>query len=119
MQKAADHFNIDYRTIQRHLDTNIITKQNEQLLLLFSNELTEEDKKELFNNINKAKNAITSVWIYKKIDNQLILINENKPTYTSKLKASQDLSISSKTITKVLDTNKSYKDLFFFSEQQH
>lgn len=40
MQKAADFFNIDYRSILKHLDTNIATRKGDMLVLLFSNELT-------------------------------------------------------------------------------
>ena len=36
MQKAADHFNVDYRSILRHLDTNKATIKNDKLVLFFS-----------------------------------------------------------------------------------
>lgn len=109
MQKTTDFFNVDYRTIQRHLNTNLVTRQNGLLLLLFFKELSKNDKKELFNNIKKAKNAIISVWVYKKIDDELILIDNNKLTYISKLKASKVLDISIKTIFKVLNSNMLYR----------
>ena len=41
MQKAADHFNVDYRSLLKHLDTKIATMKGGKFLLLFSKELTE------------------------------------------------------------------------------
>jgi hypothetical protein len=32
---AADHFNVDYRSILRHLDTNKATIRNDKLVLFF------------------------------------------------------------------------------------
>lgn len=42
MQKTADYFNINYRTVLRHLETKLATKQNGQLLYFFSSKLPEE-----------------------------------------------------------------------------
>ena len=39
---------------------------------------------------------------YKKINDNFILINNNKPSYTSKLEATKDFKISNKTISKYL-----------------
>ena len=36
MQKAADHFNVDYRSILKHLDTFKATIKNDKLVLFFS-----------------------------------------------------------------------------------
>lgn len=47
MQKAADHFKVDYRTILRHLDTNKATIKNNKLVLLFSKKLTLEEIKNI------------------------------------------------------------------------
>ena len=49
--------------------------------------------------------------------NQLTLMNYNKP-FKSKLQASIALNVSSKTISKYLDTNLFYKQLMFFSEEK-
>ena len=40
MQKAAKYFNVDYRSILSHLDTELATIKGNQLVLFFSNELT-------------------------------------------------------------------------------
>jgi hypothetical protein len=47
MQKAADYFNVDYRTILRHLDTNKAILKNNKLVLLFSKKLTLDNIKNL------------------------------------------------------------------------
>ena len=49
MQKAAEYFDVDYRSILNHLDTKLATKKGEQLVLLFSKELTKLEKTELLN----------------------------------------------------------------------
>jgi hypothetical protein len=55
----------------------------------------------------------TSIWVYKYVDDKLTLINDNKPSYVSRLSLSKDLKMSVKTINKYLDSNESYKGYFF------
>jgi hypothetical protein len=55
MQKAADHFNLDYRTILKHLDTKKATIKNDKLVLFFSKKLNLEDIKNLILNSIKQK----------------------------------------------------------------
>ena len=115
MQKAADHFNVDYRSILRHLDTNKATIRNDKLVLFFSKKLDLEYIKGI--KVENIKNETIKLWVYKKINNELVLINNNKPTFNSKNIAAKELNISSKTIAKYLDTNKSYNDLLFYSKE--
>ena len=82
MQKAADHFNIDYRSILNHLDTNKATLKNDKLVLFYSKKLTLEDIKSI--KVEKFKNETIKLWIYKQINNKLVLINNNQPTFNSK-----------------------------------
>jgi len=57
MQKAAEYFKVDSRSIQRHLDTNKVTLKDGKLVLFYSKELTIEDIKGLsFENKKKWKN---------------------------------------------------------------
>ena len=44
IQKAADYFNVDYRSILNHLDTNLATIKGGKLVLLFSHELTKSER---------------------------------------------------------------------------
>lgn len=115
MQKAADYFNVNYKSILKHLDTKLATLKDEKLVLLFSHELTQPEKESLLNNVQKAVNETVSVWVYEKINDKLILLNNNKPSYSSKLAASKDLKMSTKTISRYLDTHKEYKGLYFYS----
>lgn len=115
MQKAADYFNIDYRYILNHLDTKLATIKGGKLVLLFSHELSQSDIELLLNNPPKSVNETVSVWVYKSVKGKLILLTYNKPTYSSRLEASKELKMSTKTINKYLDTHKEYQGLFFFT----
>lgn len=106
MQKAAEYFNVDYRSIQRHLDTNKVTLKGGKLVLFYSKELTIENIKEL--KFENQKNETINVWVYKNVNDTLQLINNNEPTFKSRFEASKELNLSTNTITKYLDTNKSY-----------
>ena len=53
--------------------------------------------------------------IYKNVKGVLILINSNKPTYNSKFLVPRNLDISTKTISKYLDSDQRYKGLYFYS----
>lgn len=64
MKKAADYFNVDYRSLLKHLDTKIATMKGGKLILLFSNELTELEKESLLNKVkknNKWNNSCMSI----------------------------------------------------------
>lgn len=43
------------------------------------------------------------------------MLNDNKPTFSSKLEATKELKMSAKTISRYLDTHKEYKGLYFYS----
>jgi len=49
------------------------------------------------------------------MDDKLILINYNKPSFSSKHLAAKELKISTKTISKFLNIHKDYKGLYFYS----
>ena len=53
MKKAAEQFNIDYRTILKHLDTNKVILKDNKLVLLYSKKLTLDHLKKEKKNINK------------------------------------------------------------------
>jgi hypothetical protein len=105
----------------------LATKLNGLLIYLFTKEINFELKNELKNNLKIAKNAITEIWVYKKLGpphggtrrrrDELILINSDQPTFPSKHKASKELGISDKKISKIIDTYESYKEYVFYSEK--
>ncbi len=49
------------------------------------------------------------------MDGKLVLINSNEPSFSSKYLAAKELKISTKTISKLLNINKDYKGLYFYS----
>ena len=61
IQKAAEYFNVEYRSVLNHLDTELATKKGDYLVYFFSNELTYLKKKELLNNLKIAKNETTPI----------------------------------------------------------
>lgn len=112
--KLEFFFNVSYRTILAHLDTSKPTIQNGKLVLLFSRELSELDKKWLSDELKLSTNKNNFLWIYKEVEGVLVLINDHKPSFSSTLKASESLHISKKTIRKYIDSGKSYKGLYFY-----
>lgn len=44
--------------------------------------------------VEKFKNETVKLWIYKQINNKLVLINNNQPTFNYKYKAAKELKIS-------------------------
>ena len=115
IQKAAEYFNVDYRSVLNHLDTQLATKKGDSLVYFFSNELTDLKKKEFINKLEIAKNEASSIWVYKKMDDKFIFINSNEPSFSSKHLAAKELKISTKTISKFLNIHKDYKGLYFYS----
>lgn len=65
IQSAADYFNVDYRTISRHLNTKLATIQNKTLVYFFSEEISSDLKNELLKNPAIAHYTRTEVWVYK------------------------------------------------------
>ena len=117
MQKCAEFFNVDYRSISNNLDTKLAIDKNGHFIYLFSKELDKTTLQELSLNPQIAKNMVSSVWVYTKSNNNYILLDNRQP-FKSKLQASKELGISTKTITKYENTNSSYKDLYFFNTKQ-
>ena len=61
IQKAAEYFNVDYRSVVRHLDTELATKKGNYLVLFFNDKLTDLKRKELLNKFKLAKNETTEI----------------------------------------------------------
>ena len=118
MQKTANYFNVGYRSILRHLDTNKVTIKKGKSVLFFSKKLSLEEIKKI--KVKKIKNENVKLWVYSsKLENNsnLVLINNNQPTFNSKYLAAKELKITHRTVSKYLDTGKSYKGLFFYSQK--
>jgi hypothetical protein len=52
---------VDYRSVVRHLDTELATKKGNYLVLFFNDKLTYLKRKELLNNFKLAKNETTEI----------------------------------------------------------
>lgn len=83
MQKAAEYFNVDSKSILNNLDTKLATNKNGILVLIFIYELTDQDKESIVHT-QKPKNETTAILVYKIINVNLNPISNNKPTFGSK-----------------------------------
>lgn len=117
MQKCAEFFNVDYRSISNNLDTKLAINKSGQFIYLFSNELDKTTLQELSINFQIAKNSVSPIWVYTKPEDKYIILETDQP-FKSKLQASKELNISAKTITRYVNTNKNYKGLYFFNSKQ-
>nr|YP_009415182.1 hypothetical protein [Pseudopithomyces chartarum]ASL69827.1 hypothetical protein [Pseudopithomyces chartarum] len=115
IQKAAEFFNVDYRSVVRHIDIELATKKGNYLVFFFNDKLTDLKRKKLLNNFKLAKNETTEIWVYKKLDDKFIRMNSNETGFSSKHLAAKELKLSHKTISKFLNTHKDYKGLYFYS----
>jgi hypothetical protein len=61
MQKCAEFFNVDYRSISNNLDTKLTINKGGQFIYLFSNEIDKTTLQELSLNPQKAKNAVSPI----------------------------------------------------------
>lgn len=61
MQKTAEYFNVDYRSILNNLDIDLASLKGGKLVLLFSHELTQLQKEFLLNNKKKKANVTVSL----------------------------------------------------------
>lgn len=60
LQSAASYFNVNYRTINRHLDTKLATTQNKTLVYFFKKEINSDIRSELLK--NPTTSSLRSYW---------------------------------------------------------
>lgn len=70
----------------------------------------------LKNKISEASNVREGIWVYKKLNSQYSLLDNNQP-FKSKWLACKALNIGHKNIEKSLDTHSPYKEFYFFSRK--
>lgn len=127
-EKIIEMLSVSGITITKYIDTNVPYIKNNTYFYFYSQQLTEAGKLILSqNNQNIVQNKKpvgigTPVWIYRKdINGNLIPYNQDGPTFSSLLKASQVLHCARGTIVqKILDGDKQtpIKDLYFYNQKQ-
>lgn len=115
---AARYFNIDYRTISRHLDTKKATNQNKTLVYFFSEEISSTLRAELLNNTHKSHYIHTELWVYQVDDKGVLNLMVNQP-FKTKREASRVLLIHTSTVSRLIDSSEVYKGLLIYSSPQH
>jgi len=61
MQKCAEFFNVDYRSISNNLDTKLAIIKGGRFIYFFSKELDKTTLQELSLNPQTAKNAVSPI----------------------------------------------------------
>lgn len=119
--EVANYFGVNYRTVARHLNTNIATKRGDRLVYFFKQRLDAQLSKQLLigGKTGNSRNYNTKVWVYK--GNNLELIN-SRP-FDSIYLAVSYLGVSKSTLYRNLDTYKPVLlrkvklTLYFFTKQ--
>ena len=83
-QDAANYFNVNYRTIARHLDTKLATIQNKTKVYLFKNQVSSELIDVLKNKPAIARYARAEIWVYKLDSNGELTLFPNQPFLTKR-----------------------------------
>ena len=117
MSVAADYFKVNYRTINRHLDTKLATKQNILHVYLFKKEINSDLKMELMKQADKFHYARGEIWVYKSVEGKLELL-PNQP-FKTKREAVRELHMHNTVISKYMDSGIEYKGLLLYSTAQN
>ena len=117
---AADYFNINYRTINRHLDTKVATKQNKMSVYFFKKEINSVHalKMELMKQAEKFHYARGEIWAYKLEGEGKKILLPNQP-FKTKREAVRELHMHNTVISKYIDTGIEYKGLLLYSTAQN
>lgn len=119
LSAAAKYFNINYRTISRHMDTLVSIYQNNLFIYLFSKEVSLDLKAQLLKDTSKAKFSSYSrieIWAYKKDEDGKINLLPNQP-FKPIREAVRILHMHNTVIKKYIDTNKEYNGLLLYSSR--
>ena len=115
---AADYFNVNYRTINRHLDTKLATKQNKMSVYFFKKEINSNLKMELMKHVDKFHYARSEIWVYKLDEQGKLKLLPNQP-FKTKREAMRELHMHNTVINKYIDTGLEYKGLLLYSTSQN
>lgn len=115
---AADYFNVNYRTINRHLDTKLATKQNKMSVYFFKKKINLDLKIELMKHVDKFHYAHSEIWTYKLDEQGKLELLPNQP-FKTKREAIRELHMHNTIISKYIDTGIEYKGLLLYSTSQN
>lgn len=119
LEEAAKYFNVNYRTITRHLDTKLVTMQNGKLVFLFKNEISPDLLEELKNNkSNITRYSRSAIWVYNINENKELVLLPNQP-FRTKREALKELGVHLNILNKYLNTNKDFRGKYFYTQAQH
>nr|NP_074959.1 orf699 [Podospora anserina] len=118
LSDTADYFNVNYRTITRHLDTKFATKQNNMSVYFFKKVVDSNLKIELMKQTDKLRYTRSEIWVYK-LDKQGKLILLPDQPFKTKREAVRVLHMHHTVITKYMDTGTEYKGLLLYSTPQN
>lgn len=114
ISEVANYFNVKPKTIKRHLDTKLITKQNNIHVYFFGREINLDLKMELLNNSQKPRYARGKIWVYKLESKGKLILLPNQP-FKSIREVIGELKVHSRIVKKYLDTNLEHKGFLMFS----
>ena len=116
INKCTEYFKVDSRSIVNNMDTKLAVVKKGLIIYFFSNEISKELKHKLLGGLHLAPRVVTKIWVYKVLDGEYTLYDNNQP-FSSKLQVYKQLAVASDTVSRYLDTHKGYKGLFFFSSK--
>jgi hypothetical protein len=118
LKSAASYFNINYRTINRHLDKKLATTQNKTLVHFFQQRVRFRYKKnELLKNPVKVEYNRSEIWVYKVDENGGFNLIPDQP-FKTKREALRVLGLHLSVLNKYLDSSIALKGLLIFSSPQ-
>ena len=114
LKDTANYFNVNYKTITRHLDTKLATIQNKTLVYFFKNQISSELINELKKYKPVASYARSEIWVYKLDSLGQLSLLPNQP-FLTKREALRKMGIHISVLNKYLNTNQYYKGMLFFT----
>jgi hypothetical protein len=118
IQLAANYFNVEYRTISRHLDTKLATLKKKIYVYFFKKEMDLKLKEELTKDKPTTAGYIrTEIWVYRVGVNGKLTLIPDQP-FKTKREALRILGLRLNKLNENLDTHKAYKSFMFFTSQQ-
>lgn len=116
IQLAANYFNVEYRTISRHLDTKLATLKKKIYVYFFKKEMDLKLKEELTKGKPTTAGYIrTEIWVYRVGVNGKLTLIPDQPFKTKREALRKLKGVRLNKLNEYLDTHKAYKSFMFFT----